>query len=38
MVASSDSDRIRYLAKIMGKFHAKGIVNECKEVVFMTPN
>lgn len=38
MVASSDSARIRYLGKIMGKFYAKGTVNECKEVVFMTPN
>lgn len=38
MVASPDSARIRYLAKITGKFHVKGIVNECKEVVFMTPN
>lgn len=37
-MAFSDSARIRYFGKTMGKFHSKCTVNEFKEVVFMTPN
>lgn len=37
-MAFSDSARIRYFGKAMGKFHSKRTLNKFTEVVFMTPN